>query len=74
MVRARVWFEPEGHIRRFVDTLFAVRGLSPQRFRGWALLGDGDRVCGAWIARADLPIWEPGVGEAQLGTRFGEPS
>ena len=69
----RVWFEPEDRIREFVDALFAARGLSPQRFRGWALLGDGDRVCGEWITRADLPIWAPGVGEAQLTARFDEP-
>jgi len=69
----RVWFEPEDRIRGFVDALFAARGLSPQRFRGWARLGDGDRVSGEWIARADLPIWEPGVGEVQLRARFGEP-
>jgi hypothetical protein len=70
----RVWFETEDRIRGFTDALFVARGLSPQRFRSFAELGDGDRVHGDWIARADLPIWEPGTGEAQLRARFGEPA
>ena len=24
--------------------------------------GNGDRLHSEWLARADLPIWEPGVG------------
>jgi hypothetical protein len=70
----RAWFETEERIRGFLDALHAARGLSPRRFRAWALLGDGDRVCGEWIARADLPVWEPGTSEAQLRARFGEPA
>jgi hypothetical protein len=68
----RAWFETEDRIRGFVDWLYAARGLAPQRFRAWAGLGDGERLAGEWIARADLPIWEPGIGEAQLRARFGE--
>jgi hypothetical protein len=68
----RAWFEAEDRIRRFVDRLHATRGLAPQRFRAWATLGNGDQLASEWIARADLPVWEPGVGEAQLRMRFGE--
>jgi hypothetical protein len=66
------WFETEDSIRKFTVGLFSARGLVPQRFRPWAQLGNGDRLTGDWLARADLPIWEPGVGEAELRTRFGE--
>jgi hypothetical protein len=68
----RAWFETKDRIRGFVDRLYAARGLAPQRFRAWAGLGDGERLAGEWLARADLPIWEPGIGEAQLRARFGE--
>ena len=68
----RTWFEKENRIRGFVDRLYAGRGLAPQRFRAWAELGNGDRLFGEWTARADLPIWEPGVGEAELRAMFGE--
>jgi hypothetical protein len=68
----RAWFETEDRIRGFLDQLYATRGLAPQRFRPWAELGNGDRLSGGWTARADLPIWEPGVGETQLRARFGE--
>jgi hypothetical protein len=68
----RDWFETEDRLRRFLDGLYATRGLAPQRFRAWAELGNGDRLSGEWIARADLPIWEPAVAEAQLRARFGE--
>lgn len=68
----RTWFETEDRIRTFVDRLYAQRGLIPQQFRPWAHLGNGDRLEGDWIARADLPIWEPGTGEAELRTRFRE--
>ena len=66
------WFETEDRIRKFTVGLYSARGLVPQRFRPWAQLGNGDRLTGDWIARADLPIWEPGVGEAELRIRFGE--
>ena len=69
----RAWFETEDRIRGFADGLHRARGLVPQRFRAWAELGNGDRLCGEWITRADLPIWEPGVSEQHLRTRFGEP-
>jgi hypothetical protein len=68
----RAWFETKDRIRGFVDRLYAARGLAPQRFRTWAGLGDGERLAGEWLARADLPTWEPGIGEAQLRARFGE--
>jgi len=68
----RAWFETEDRIRGFVDRLYAARGLAPHRFRAWAGLGNGERLAGEWITRADLPIWEPGIGEAQLRGRFGE--
>jgi hypothetical protein len=68
----RVWFETEDRIRGFLDRLYATRGLAPQRFRPWAALGNGGRLGGDWTSRADLPVWEPGVGEAQLRARFGE--
>ena len=68
----RAWFETKDRIRGFVDRLYAARGLAPQRFRAWAGLDDGERLAGEWLARADLPIWEPGIGEAQLRARFGE--
>jgi hypothetical protein len=68
----RDWFETEDRIREFVDRLHAARGLAPQQFRAWAQLGNGERLTGEWIARADMPIWEPGTGEAQLRARFGE--
>jgi hypothetical protein len=67
----RDWFETEGRIRGHVDRLYTARALAPQRFRPWAQLGNGSRLTGEWITRADLPIWEPGVGEAQLQARFG---
>jgi hypothetical protein len=69
----RIWFETEDRIRGFSDGLYRTHGLVPQRFRGWVELGHGDRLCGEWIARADLPIWEPGVGEQHLRARFNEP-
>jgi hypothetical protein len=34
--------------------------------------GNGERHAGDWLARADLPIWEPGVTENQLRTRYRE--
>jgi hypothetical protein len=68
----RSWFETEDRIRTFVDMLYATRGLVPERFRAWAGLGNGDRLEGEWIARAELPIWEPGVGEAELRARYGQ--
>jgi hypothetical protein len=66
---ARVWFEPEGHIRRFVDTLSAVRGLSPQRFRGWpswamatgfAVRGSPGRTCRSGNRASVRPSLRPG--------------
>lgn len=68
----RDWFETENRIRGFLVRLYDGRGLVPQRFRAWAELGNGDRLSGEWIARADLPIWEPGAGETQLQALFGE--
>jgi hypothetical protein len=67
----REWFEAGDRIRGFVDRLYGTRGLVPQRFRAWAELGNGDRLSGEWVARADLPIWEQGVGGAELQIRFG---
>jgi hypothetical protein len=52
----RDWFETEDRIRGFLDQLYQARGLAPQRFRAWAELGNGDRLVGEWMARADLPI------------------
>ncbi len=69
---ARDWFEHEHDLREFADRLYCLRGLVPRRFRAWAALGNGDRRHGEWISRADLPIWEPGIGEEQLRARFGE--
>lgn len=69
----RSWFETEDRIRIFVDMLYTTRGLVPKRFRAWADLGNGDQLQGEWIARGDLPIWGPGVGEAELRVRYGEP-
>ena len=68
----RAWFEAEDRILRFVDRLYATLGLAPQRFRAWATIGNGDQLTGQWIPRAGLPVWGPGVGEAQLRMRFGE--
>jgi hypothetical protein len=68
----RFWFETEDRIREFLDRLYAARGLAPQRFRPWASLGNGDRLCGEWTARTDLPIWEPFFGGAYLRYRFGD--
>jgi hypothetical protein len=69
----RSWFETEDRIRTFMDMLYTTYGLVPKRFRAWAELGNGDRLQGEWIARADLPIWESGVGEAELRARYDEP-
>jgi hypothetical protein len=69
---ARDWFEDEHALRRFADRLFTDHGHGPRRFRAWAMLGNGERHTGDWLARADLPIWEPGVTEQQLRTRYGE--
>jgi len=71
---ARRWFDDADSIRGFADHLFTGRGFVPRRFRAWAWLGNGDRPCGDWLDRADLPIWEPGVGELQLSARYGEAS
>lgn len=49
-------------------------GVAPRRFRAWAAIGNGDLLLGGWIPRADLPIWEPGLGEAGLRFLFGEPA
>ena len=68
----RRWFDDADSIRGFVDHLFTGRGHVPRRFRAWAWLGNGDRPCSDWLDRADLPIWEPGVGELQLRARYGE--
>jgi hypothetical protein len=68
------WFETEQSIREFTDGLYRSRGLVPRRFRAWAELGNGDRLAGEWLARADLPIWEPGIGEAELRARYNEPA
>jgi hypothetical protein len=70
----RSWFETEERLRAFMDMLYTTYGLVPRRFQAWAQLGNGDRLEGEWIARADLPIWEPGVGEAELRARYGEPA
>jgi hypothetical protein len=69
---ARRWFDDEHSIRNFADWLFREHGSAPKRFRAWARLGNGERHNGEWISRADLPIWEPGVGEEHLRARFGE--
>jgi hypothetical protein len=69
----REWFDDEHSIRRFAGQLFTTRGLVPKRFRAWAALGNGDRLCGDWLAHTDLPIWEPGTGEEQLRAQFGAP-
>ena len=69
---SRSWFEDEQHIRDFVDGLFRRHGHAPQRFRVWVWLGNGERHYGDWVNRADLPVWEPGVGEPELRKRFGE--
>jgi hypothetical protein len=69
---ARDWFEDEHALRRFADRLFADHGQGPKRFRAWAMVGNGERHTGDWLARADLPIWEPGVAENQLRTRYRE--
>lgn len=70
----RAWFDTEHRIRAFMDGLYANYGLVPRRFRAWAQVGNGDRLEDEWIARADLPIWEPDVGEADLGARYREPA
>jgi len=57
---------------RFADRLYHGRGLVPRRFRAWAATGNGDLVCGEWLARADLPVWEPGTSEEELRACFGE--
>ena len=69
---ARDWFDDEHALRRFADRLLADHGHGPRRFRAWALLGNGERHTGDWLARADLPIWESGTGEEQLRARYGE--
>lgn len=69
---ARDWFDGEHALRRFADRLRADHGQGPRRFRAWAVTGNGERHIGAWLARADLPIWEPGTGEEQLRARYGE--
>jgi hypothetical protein len=71
---SRRWFDDEGSIRNFADQLFKEHGSGPRRFRAWARIGNGDRPNSEWIARADLPIWEPGIGEEDLPIRFGEPA
>ena len=69
---ARDWFEDEHALRRFADRLFADHGTGPRRFRARTKLGNGERRTGDWLARADLPIWEPGVTENQLRARYRE--
>lgn len=64
--------DDEHSIRNFADWLFREHGSAPKRFRAWARLGNAERHNGEWISRADLPIWEPGVGEEHLRARFGE--
>ncbi|MCW2930386.1 MAG: hypothetical protein JWM19_1348 [Actinomycetia bacterium] len=70
---SRAWFDNEHQIRRSVNKRFATYGAIPQRFRPWAAIGNGDLLLGDWIPRADLPIWEPGFGEAELRILFGAP-
>jgi hypothetical protein len=69
---SRRWFNDEDSIRTFSDWLFKVHGSGPRRFRAWVRLGNGDRATGEWIAREELPIWEPGVGKAELRVRYAE--
>jgi hypothetical protein len=69
---ARDWFEDEHALRRFADWLFASHSHGPRQFRAWATLGNGERHTGGWVPRASLPIWEPGVTENQLRTRYRE--
>jgi hypothetical protein len=70
----RDWFDSEYQIRRSVNRRFTSYGVVPRRFRAWAAIGNGDLLLGDWIPRADLPIWEPGLGEAGLRILFGEPA
>jgi hypothetical protein len=55
-----------------VRAAFTTFGVVPRRFRAWAGIGNGDLLLGDWIPRADLPIWEPCIGEAELRIIFGE--
>ena len=67
-----LWFEYESRLRLFVDHMFNRLGTGSKQCRPWAILGNGSRLEGDWITHTDLPIWEPGIDEAELRSRYGQ--